>query len=71
RRKAWPLGAVHVEVTWRRDPAAVPADLFERVITLGGDLDEAQRARLMEIAEACPVHKMLAAGSRVETSVAA
>lgn len=70
KRKAWPLGAVHVEVTWRRDPAGLPADLFERTITLGGDLDEAQRARLMEIAEACPVHKMLTAGSRVVTSVA-
>jgi len=70
RRKAWPLGAVHVEVTWRRDPAAVPADLFERTITLGGDLDDAQRARLMEIAEACPVHKMLVAGAKIETTSA-
>lgn len=70
KRKAWPLGAVRVEVTWRRDPAAVPADLFERTITLGGDLDDVQRARLMEIAEACPVHKMLVAGSRVVTSMA-
>ena len=67
QRKAWPLGEVHVEVTWRRDPTAQPADLFERVVTLGGDLDDAQRARLMEIAEACPIHKMLVAGSRVET----
>ena len=70
RRKAWALGAVHVEVTWRRDPSSQPADIFERVITLGGELDEAQRARLMEIAEACPIHKMLVAGSRVVTSAA-
>ena len=70
KRKAWALGAVHVEVTWRREPGWLPADVFERVITLGGDLDEAQRARLMEIAEACPVHRMLVAGSRVVTSAA-
>ncbi|SFJ16289.1 OsmC family protein [Caulobacter sp. UNC279MFTsu5.1] len=70
RRKGWAVGAVHVEVSWRREPAAAPADLFERTITLGGDLDEAQRARLMEIAEACPVHKMLVAGSRVVTTLA-
>lgn len=69
RRKAWPLGAVHVEVTWRRDPAAVPADIFDRVLSFEGDLDDAQRQRLFEIAEACPVHKMLVAGSRVETRV--
>jgi putative redox protein len=70
KRKAWALGAVHVEVTWRRDPTAQPADIFDRVITLDGDLDETQRTRLMEIAEACPVHKMLVAGSRVETRAA-
>ena len=70
RRKAWPLGAVRVEVTWRRDPTSQPADIFDRVISLGGDLDEAQRTRLMEIAEACPVHKMLVTGSRVETTAA-
>ena len=67
-RKAWALGAVHVEVTWRRDPTALPVDILERVITLGGDLDDAQLARLMEIAEACPVHKMLVAGSKVVTT---
>jgi putative redox protein len=70
KRKAWPLGAVHVQVTWRRESGWLPADVFERVITLGGDLDEAQRTRLMEIAEACPVHKMLVAGSKVETRAA-
>ncbi len=64
------MGAVHVEVTWRRDPSSQPADVFERVITLGGDLDDVQRTRLMEIAEACPVHKMLVAGSRVVTTAA-
>ncbi len=69
KRKAWPLGAVSVKVTWRREPGWLPADVFERVITLNGDLDEAQRARLMEIAEACPVHKMLVAGSKVETRI--
>ena len=65
RRKAWLLGAVHVEVTWRRDPSSQPADTFERVITLGGDLDEAQRARLIEIAEACPVADPLGERDRV------
>ena len=70
KRKAWALGAVRVEVKWRREPGWLPADVFERVITLDGDLDEAQRARLMEIAEACPVHKMLVAGSKVETRAA-
>jgi putative redox protein len=71
KRKDWPLGAVHVEVTWRRDPTSQPVDIFDRVLSFEGELDEAQRQRLFEIAEACPVHKMLVAGSRVETRVAA
>jgi putative redox protein len=34
-------------------------DHIERVITLEGDLDAKQRARLMEIADKCPVHRTL------------
>jgi putative redox protein len=34
-------------------------DRIERVITLEGDLDAEQRARLMEIADKCPVHHTL------------
>ena len=44
QRKAWALGAVHVDVTWRREAGATPADVFDRVITLSGDLDADQRA---------------------------
>ena len=34
---------------------------------LGGGLDEEQRARLMQIADMCPIHRLLTAGSRVVT----
>ena len=34
-------------------------DHIERVIALEGDLSAAQRARLMEIADKCPVHRTL------------
>ncbi len=34
-------------------------DRIERIITLEGDLDAEQRARLMEIADKCPVHHTL------------
>ena len=70
KRKSWALGAVHVEVTWRRDPTSQPADIFDRVLSFEGDLDEVQRQRLLEIAEQCPVHRMLTAGAKVETRVA-
>lgn len=70
KQKGWPLGAVHVAVSHRRDLAATPVDIFDRTISLAGALDEAQQARLMEIAQRCPVHRLLAAGASVITTAA-
>lgn len=42
-------------------------DRFERAVTLEGDLDEATRKRLLEIADKCPVHRTLEAGAAVVT----
>ena len=66
-RKAWPLERIDVAVDHLRQPDAAPPDLFRRQIVLTGPLDEAQRERLMQIAERCPVHRTLTAGARVET----
>lgn len=67
KHKGWALGAVHVAVSHRRDPQATPADHFTRRITLTGDLDQEKRDRLIEIANKCPIHKLLTAGVSVET----
>ena len=69
-RKAWPLVRVRVGVTHRRD-AAAGRDVFERDISLEGELDDAQKARLMQIAERCPVHQTLQHGAEVRTRLAA
>jgi len=42
-------------------------DRIERLITLEGALDEAQRAKLLEIADKCPVHRTLHGEVRVVT----
>ena len=42
-------------------------DHIERVITLEGDLDAKQRARLMEIADKCPVHRTLTHEVRIRS----
>ena len=34
-------------------------DVIEREVTMTGDLDDATRARLLEIADKCPVHRTL------------
>jgi putative redox protein len=43
-------------------------DRIERKIELHGQLDAAQRTRLIEIANKCPVHKTLTSQIRIETS---
>jgi putative redox protein len=45
-------------------------DRIERVLTLEGDLDEAQRARLLEIANKCPVHRTLHSEVWIPTTLA-
>ena len=63
-RKAWPLSHVRVRAAHHRG-ALHARDAFSLDISLEGDLDETQRARLMEIAQHCPVHLTLERGADV------
>jgi putative redox protein len=74
RRKGWALQHVSVDVMHDKIHAeeaggtgAAKVDTFTRILRLEGDLDDAQRARLLEIADKCPVHRTLEQSSRVET----
>jgi uncharacterized OsmC-like protein/alpha/beta superfamily hydrolase len=69
-QKQWPLEQVRVAVRHTKDKERKPADFFYRRIGLEGSLDTEQRARLMEIAGRCPVHRTLEAGSAIETVAA-
>ena len=42
-------------------------DRIERVLTLAGDLSDEQRARLIEIADKCPVHRTLTSEVNIRT----
>lgn len=42
-------------------------DVIDREIELTGDLDDAQRTRLLEIAEKCPVHRTLHSEIKIRT----
>lgn len=71
RRKGWPLTSVSVDIS--HDKAHVDGqkiDNFHRNITLHGDLDADQRARLLAIADKCPVHKTLEAQATITTELA-
>ena len=74
RRKKWPLTHVRVDVSHAKEHGAdagnagTRIDVFKREITLEGDLDTDQRAKLIAIADKCPVHKTLEASSEVHTT---
>ncbi len=60
-RKQWPLTNVRVIVT-AEAPEKGDKDApwrFVQTVEIEGELDEEQRARLVQIAGRCPVHRML------------
>ncbi len=65
-RKSWKLENSEVTVTITKDP---DGSRFDRKIHLIGELDETQRARLLDIANHCPVHQTLNDKIRVETTL--
>jgi putative redox protein len=76
-RKKWPLESVSVEISHSKDYADDcencekdrKIDVFTRVLTVTGDLDADQKARLLEIADKCPVHRTLESSSLVRTQL--
>jgi putative redox protein len=65
-RKGWPLEHIDVKLS-----LATSADgsTINRDVSLHGPLDEAQRERLLQIANACPVHKILSRPIAIRTSL--
>ncbi len=78
-KKGWSLEAVEVRLRHDRIHAEDCADCETRSgrldeihmeIGLEGDLDEAQRERLMSIAQRCPVHRTLTSEVKIRTKAA-
>ena len=81
-RKGWPLEGVSVEVTHERNhkdecdhveamKEGKQMQALNRVIAIRGDeLDAEQRAKLIEIADKCPVHRTLEGELHVHTQAA-
>ena len=79
-RKGFDLGQVTIRLRHLRIHAEDCAncetkvgflDRIEREIEFTGRLDEAQRKRLLEIADRCPVHRTLKSEIDIKTSLAA
>ena len=78
RRKKWPLEGVTVRLRHSRVHAKDCADcetkdarltVIDREIELEGSLDEVQRARLLAIANRCPVHLTLSSRIDIRTTL--
>lgn len=76
RRKQWPLEQVTVRLQHAKihaqdcaecDTKEGKLDRIEREISLAGPLSEEQRARLLEIANRCPVHRTLVSEIDIRT----
>ena len=74
-RKEWPVDRLSVRLEHEKKHAEDCVDcgprdridVFTRYIEIEGNLDEDQRARMLEIADKCPVHRTLENGAKVET----
>ena len=70
QRKQWPLTGVKVELAYNPDGKPEAGTDIRRIVALEGELDDAQRQRLLQIANACPIHKALTGEVRIDTALA-
>ncbi len=63
-RKKWDVSKIKVEVGSERIDNKT---IFKREILLEGNLEEDQRQRLLQIANSCPVHKVLTSPIEIDT----
>jgi len=75
-RKNFPLESVKVELSHKRtyakdcEDCEKQAGMLDEIgckVHITGDLDELQRARLIQIARRCPVHRTLSGEVKVRT----
>jgi len=67
-RKSWDVSKLEVQVQITREDAT--GTVFERVIRGLDQVSEADRARLLEIANRCPVHRVLSGKIDIQTQLA-
>jgi putative redox protein len=66
-RKDWPLKSTDFMV--KPDSESEQGTVITRDINFVGDLTEEQKQRLLEIANKCPIHKLLSGKIEIKTSL--
>lgn len=69
-RKQWPLENVQVDLELETEGKPASTTRIRRGIRLLGDLSDEQRERLLQIANACPIHRILTGPIRIDTTIA-
>ncbi len=67
-RKEIPLTHIKIELSICPEDAMDKSTTITRKIELLGELNDQQRQRLMQIADKCPIHKLLTNSIKIETS---
>lgn len=71
-RKGWKLEEVAIAVNFvNADAANAKGNIFSCEIKLTGELDDAQRKRMLEIAQVCPIERLLGKENTVVTRMGA
>ena len=68
KRKEWPLEGVRVKLSMENGASGA---IIDRQIALEGALTDEQRERLLQIANACPVHKILTQSVTIRSGLVA
>jgi putative redox protein len=65
-RKMWVVDEIHIELEVF---AVTDGHLIESNLSFKGDLIEEQKERLLQIADACPIHKLLTGNITINTEI--
>ena len=75
-RKKWDVSRIRVEVKYNQvykedctdcEDKLQKIDQFDRFISIEGAIEDDQKKRLIEIANKCPIHKILDSENRINT----
>jgi len=69
-RKEMALDTIKIHLAICNEQEMSTTTKITRRIEFGGDLSEAELTRLMQIADKCPIHKMLSNPIQIETTLA-
>lgn len=69
-RKNIPLDSIKIHLAISNEEEMNQSTRITRKIEFGGELSEAELSRLMQIADKCPIHKILSNPIQIETTSA-